>query len=104
MGRRRLSDAARRRESGVEAGWIDDELRSTFTPHPEEPRAARRLEGWPRSPRRMVRDAQLRCAPHHEGFSGRSRSPIAIRYSPARGRHVMTETAALRNFTINFGP
>src|ERR1700694_1561542 len=51
----------------------------------------------------MVRDAQLRCAPHHEGSSSWRYSPFAIRYSPASGRRRMTEHN-LRNFTINFGP
>jgi NADH-quinone oxidoreductase subunit D len=49
----------------------------------------------------MVRDAQLRCAPHHEGRSKRRHSPFAIRQGAER--RSMTEHN-LRNFTINFGP
>jgi hypothetical protein len=37
-------------------------------PHPEEPRAARRLEGWGHAPRPLpfLRDARLRRAPQDE--------------------------------------
>src|SRR3954452_24975176 len=58
-------------------------------PHPEEPRAARRLEGrgaatplqQPGGP--MVRDALLRNAPHHE--AGRERSKWDRTSAPQSG-------------------
>ena len=49
-------------------------LRSFSPPHPEEPRAARRLEGWGGH---MVRDALPRSAPHHEAERGCGSSQMA---------------------------